>query len=384
MSTMLEFAELTELTRNDEYVKYDLFFGPNFPGMHGNFGYILDVVGSTITDVRPNPGLLHRGFEKLMEQKLWLQNLSLIPRICVVDPDPNEVAYCTAVERIMGLEVPARANYIRTITLEMSRLSSYLMGMGALSAMMGLYTAMFRMTSDRDTLLDLFEWLTGGRVYHIYNMPGGVRRDIPEGWLDRLSQTLDALEANLPEWDRLVFENPVVIKRLSGIGTLTAEEAVGSGIVGPNLRATGYKADVRIDDPYAAYPELEIERCDSGGRGDALGRAVQIRLEYEATINLIRQAIAQIPGGDYKLKLGNPLKLLVPAGDAYSRVESSKGEFGYYIVSDGGVKPYRVSVRGPSLPAGLYLCNKQLPGMLIDDVAIWMASFAVCPPDFDK
>lgn len=384
MSTILEFAELTELARSDEYVKYDLFFGPNFPGMHGNFGYILDVVGSTITGVRANPGLLHRGFEKLMEQKLWLQNLSLIPRICVVDPDPNEVAYCTAVERLMGVEVPKRADYIRTITLEMSRLGSYLMGMGALSAMMGLYTAMFRMMSDRDLLLDLFEWLTGARVYHIYNLPGGVRRDIPEGWTERLSSTLDGLEENLAEWDRLVFENPVVIKRLSGIGTLTAEEAVGAGIVGPNLRATGFKADVRIDDPYAAYAELEIERIDSGGRGDALGRAVQIRLEYEATIRLIRQAIAQLPGGDYKLKLGNPLKLVVPAGDAYARVESSKGEFGYYVVSDGGVKPYRVSVRGPSLPAGLYLCNKQLPGMVIDDVAIWMASLAICPPDFDK
>ena len=384
MTTTLGFAELTELTRADEYVQYELFFGPNFPGMHGNFGYILDVAGSTITGVRPNPGLLHRGFEKLMEEKLWLQNLSLIPRICVMDPDPNEVAYCTAVERLMGVEVPPRANYIRTITLEMSRLQSYLMGMGAVGAMMGLYTAMFRMTSDRDTILDLFEWLTGARVYHIYNMPGGVRRDIPEGWIERLSAVLDALEANLPEWDRLMFENPVVIKRLTGIGKLTSEEAVGMGIVGPNLRATGFQADVRIDDPYAAYPELDIERSDAGGGGDALARAVQIRLEYEATIRLIRQAIAKLPGGDYRLKLGNPLKLVVPPGDVYSRVESSKGEFGYYVVSDGGVKPYRVSVRGPSLPAGLYLCNKHLPGMLIDDVAIWMASLAVCPPDFDK
>jgi len=240
------------------------------------------------------------------------------------------------------------------------------------------------MISDRDTLLDLFEWLTGARIYHIYNMPGGVRRDIPEGWTERLLQTLDALESNIPEWDRLVFENPIVIKRLTGIGPLSADEAVGMGIVGPNLRATGFKADVRIDDPYAAYPYLEIERPDAGGGGDALARAVQIRLEYEATIRLIRQAVRQLPGGDYRLKLGNPLRMIVPKGDAYARVESSKGEFGYYVVSDGGVKPYRVSVRGPSLPAGLYLCNKHLPGMLIDDVAIWMASLAVCPPDFDK
>ena len=125
-----DYIELRELARSDRFVQYELFFGPNFPGMHGNFGYILDVAGSTIVNVRANPGLLHRGFEKLMEQKLWLQNLSLIPRICVPDPDPNEVAYCSAIEKIMDLEVPERAKYIRTITLEMSRLGSLLMGMG--------------------------------------------------------------------------------------------------------------------------------------------------------------------------------------------------------------------------------------------------------------
>lgn len=383
MTTTLDYAELTELTRTDKYVQYELFFGPNFPGMHGNFGYILDVVGSTITKVRPNPGLLHRGFEKLMEEKLWLQNLALIPRICVIDPDPNEVAYCTAVERLLGVEAPPRAQYLRSITLEMSRLGSFLLGMGALSAMIGLYTAMFRMVAERDTILDLFEWLTGARVYHIYNLPGGVRRDAPEGWTGRLLAVLDALEANLPEWDRLVFENPVVVKRLSGIAAVTKEEAVGMGLTGPSLRATGFAADVRIDDPYAAYPELPVEMIVGSG-GDALGRAVQIRREYEATIRLIRKAVAQLPGGAFKLPLGNPLKLIVPAGDVYARVESSKGEFGYYVVSDGGTKPYRVSVRGPSLPAGLYLCHKQLPGLRIDDVALWMASFAVCPPDFDK
>jgi NADH-quinone oxidoreductase subunit D len=378
-----DFVELTELARNDDYVRYELFFGPNFPGMHGNFGYILDVAGSTIVGVRPNPGLLHRGFEKLMERKLWIQNLSLIPRICVVDPDPNEAAYCMAVEKIMGLEIPPRARYLRTITLEMSRLTSLLMGMGALGAMAGLYTAMYRMMMDRDRVLDLFEWLTGARIYHIYNVPGGVRRDIPDGWPERLLEVLDVLEGDLPEFDRLLFENPVVQKRLSGIGRLTSEEARASGITGPNLRATGFPADIRRDDPYAAYPELEFEIPLTGG-GDALARAVQARLEFELSLGIIRQALAKLPGGEFRIKLGNPLKFVVPPGDAYARVESSKGEYAYYVVSDGGLKPYRVSVRGPSLPAGLSLCHRHLPGMLIDDVAIWMASLGVCPPDFDR
>ena len=378
-----DFVELTELVRSDEYVQYELFFGPNFPGMHGNFGYILDVAGSTIVGVRPNPGLLHRGFEKLMERKLWIQNLSLIPRICVVDPDPNEVAYCMAIEKIMGLEIPPRARYLRTITLEMSRLTSLLMGMGALGGMTGLYTAMYRMMMDRDLVLDLFEWLTGARIYHIYNVPGGVRRDLPAGWAERLLELLDRLEADLPEFDHLLFENPVVQKRLEGIGTLTGEEARASGITGPNLRATGFAADVRKDDPYAAYPELEFEIPLTGG-GAALARAVQARLEFAVSLGIIRQALARLPGGEFRIKLGNPLKFVVPPGDAYARVESSKGEYAYYVVSDGGLKPYRVSVRGPSLPAGLSLCHSHLPGMLIDDVAIWMASLGVCPPDFDR
>lgn len=378
-----EFVELEELSRKDTYIQYELFFGPNFPGMHGNFGYILDVAGSTILRVRPNPGLLHRGFEKLMERKLWFQNLSLIPRICVPDPDPNEVAYCTAIEKIMALEIPNRARYIRSLTLEMSRAGSLLMGMGTVAAMIGLYTVMYRMINDRDYLLDLFEWLTGARIYHIYNVPGGVRRDLPEGWTEKLLDTIDILESHLPEWDRILYENPVVHRRLTGIGPLTADEAVGWGITGPALRATGFKADIRIDDPYAAYSELDVEVPVTKG-GDALARAVQVRKEYEATLNLLRQIVKKLPKGDHKVKLGNPLKFTVPKGDAYARVESSKGEFGYHVVSDGGLKPYRVSVRGPSLPGGLSVCHKHLPGMRIDDVALWMASLSICPPDFDR
>ncbi len=380
----LEFAELTKLAENDEYSTYELFFGPNFPGMHGNFSYVLDVVGSHIVNVRTSAGLLHRGFEKLMETKLWVQNISLIPRICVVDPDPNEVAYCNCVEKLLSIEIPEKAKFLRTITLEMSRLQSFLLGMGALSAMMGLYSAMYRMVNERDSLINLFEWLTGARIYHMYNLPGGVRRDIPNGFIPKLIEVLDELESGLKEWDNLVFENPVIIKRLTDIGTVTTEEAINYGLVGPNLRATGYNADVRVDAPYEAYPYLDFKVPTTEG-GDALARAVQVRKEYEFSIGLIRQAIDKMPkSGAFKVDLGNPLKLKVPAGDVYCSVESSKGEYGYYIVSDGGLKPYRVSVRGPSLPGGLALCHKHLPGMRIADVAIWMASLSICPPDFDR
>ena len=160
--------------------------------------------------VRTNAGMLHRGFEKSMEKKPWAANLSLIPRVCVVDPDPNEVAYCQAIETLLGVEVPRRARYLRALTLEMSRLTSFLMGMGALGGSLGHYTPMYLMMLDRDWLLDLFEALTGARVYHIYNVPGGVRRDMPEGWPEKLLKVVDTLEERLLTWDRLLFENRVV------------------------------------------------------------------------------------------------------------------------------------------------------------------------------
>jgi NADH-quinone oxidoreductase subunit D len=167
------------------------------------------------------------------------------------------------------------------------------------------------------------------------------------------------------------------------MGPITAEEAMASGVTGPALRATGVKADIRVDAPYAAYPEIQVDIPTTGG-GDALARAVQVRLDFAESVRILRRLIAAMPPGPVHADLGNLAKLKVPAGDAYSKVESSKGEFGYYVVSDGGEKPYRVSVRGPSLPAGLYLCHQHLPGMKIDDVAAWMMSFAICPPDIDR
>lgn len=380
----MEYIELTKLAECEEYATFEMFFGPNFPGMHGNFSYILNVIGSKIVSSDTSAGLLHRGFEKLMEMRIWHQNLSLIPRICVVDPDPNEVAYCTALERLCGIEIPQRAKYIRTITLEMSRCTSFLLGMGALGAMMGLYSGMYRMVNERDRILDFFEWLTGARVYHIFNIPGGVRRDFPEGFTEKLRSLVEELLMGLKEWDNLIFENPVIIKRLSGIGTVSADEAIRYGLVGPNLRATGYLADVRLDAPYAAYPYLDVDVPTTEG-GDALARAIQIRKEYEMSLRLILQALAQLPRSkDIRVAVGNPLKFRVPKGDTYAKVESSKGEYGYYVVSDGGVKPYRISVRGPSFPAGLALSQEHFKGMDIADVAIWMASFGVCPPDIDR
>jgi len=202
--------------------------------------------------------------------------------------------------------------------------------------------------------------------------------------LGKLAEVLNIVEGCLPEYDKLVFQNPVIHKRLTGFAKISTEEAINYGLSGPNLRATGLNMDFRKLEPYAAYSYIDYDMPLSGG-GDALARAIQVRLEIEVSIDIIRKALKQIPEeGKVRYDVGNPLKFKVPAGEAYTPIESSKGEFGYMVVSDGGIKPYRVGVRGPSLPAGIALAKKQLLGMKIDDVAVWMASYAVCPPDIDK
>jgi len=374
---------LTYLGKDEEYEVYELFFGPNHPGMMGNFSYILTVDGHTIKKVSPDPGLLHRGFEKLVERRLWLQNIALIPRICVPEPDINEMVYSTAIEKLCHIDVPLRASYIRTIVLEMARLGAFLFGFGGIGGSSGLYTASYWAISDRDYLLDLFEWLTGARVYHMYILPGGVRRDLPNGWTEKLKETIDYLQKRLNEYDRLIYNNPLVIKRLKGLGKIEKELAIEYGITGPNLKATGVKYDIRKMVPYAAYDKIDFD-IPSQNEGDGLARAIQKREEFQLSLDIIRKALKDIPDGPVRANMPNPLKFKVPKGEVYVKIESARGEHAYYIVSDGGDKPYRMAVRGGSYTAGLILAQKVLVGCRIEDVALWMATMDICPPDFDR
>ena len=375
---------LTFLGEEDRYKKYELFFGPNHPGMNGNFSYIITVEGHTIKRVDPDPGQLHRGFEKLVENRLWMQNISLIPRICVPEPDINELVYSRSIEKLMGIEIPERAKYIRTIVLEMARINAFLLGFSGIGGSTGLYTASNWTIADRDYFIDLFEWLTGARVYHMYIIPGGVRRDLPEGWLEKLKETVNYIEKRLPEFDRLIYNNPVIVQRLKGLAPITQEDAIKYGITGPNLRATGIKYDTRKAVPYAAYEYLDFD-IPIQNDGDGLARAIQRREEFEISINLIRQAIKKMPKkGKVRLDMPNPLKFRVPKGEVYVKVESARGEHGYYIVSNGGTKPFRMAVRGGSYTAGLIYAQKALVGMRIEDVALWMATMDICAPDFDR
>ena len=365
--------------------EYELNFGPNHPGIEGNYALKVRLRGDTVVHARADGGYLHRGFEKLMEGRLWVQNIALVPRICVPDPAPMEVCYSLAVEAIGGLEVPERAQWLRVLQLELSRIAAHLFTFGGHAATTGMYSPSYWGVADRDLILDLFEELSGGRVYHIYNIPGGVRRAMPEGYAERVRAVLDYLETRLPEYDDLLFKNPVFVRRAKGAGVMTQAQALAWGVTGPNLRATGLAFDVRRDDPYLVYDRLEFEVATETG-GDAWARALVRRKELFESIRICRQVLAALPelSGPVRSPIPNPLAWNLPACESYSRVESSKGELAYYVVSDGGDRPHRVHVRGPSSMHAVSVLEKLVTGDRLEDVAQIMFSLDACPPEVDR
>ncbi len=365
--------------------EYELNFGPNHPGIEGNYALKVKLHGDVVVAARADGGYLHRGFEKLMEGRLWIQNIALVPRICVPDPVPMEVCYSMAVEVLNDMEVPERAQWLRVLQLELSRIAAHLFTFGGHAATTGMYTTMYWGVADRDLILDLFEEWTGGRVYHIYNIPGGVRRDIPAGFLDRVSHTMDYIESRLPDYDNLFFTNQVFVDRARDTGPMNQQQALEWGVTGPNLRATGLAFDVRRDDPYLVYDQIDFE-IPTEAPGDAWARTLVRRQELKQSIHIVRQVVEKLPsvGGPVRTQIPNPLAWNVPAGETYTRVESSKGELGYYVVSDGGDKPYRVHIRGPSSMHAVQVLEQLAVGARLEDVAQIMFSLDACPPEVDR
>ncbi len=364
-----------------------LFLGPQHPGMHGNYSVHMYVDGDIINKARPTPGFLHRGFEKIMERRLWMGNLALIPRICVLEPDINEMVYAMGIENLANVEVPERAHWIRMIILEMARLAIHMMELGGIGGPTGMYTAAYWAIAQRDLLLDIFEEITGARVYHMYIVPGGVRKDLPEGTIERLSDLLDKYEEVLPEFRDLILENPIIHTRTKDNILLPEDVVWELGVTGIGMRsATGKQYDLRKVKPYARYDQVEFE-VPTATYSDALTRLHIKYQEMFQSISIIRQAIAKMPQeGPVRAEIapGNAIKWRVPAGMVYAAVESNRGEYGYFIVSDGKEMPYRIAVRGASYPQGLLGIEKYLPGHRIDDASIWMSTMGVCPPEIDR
>jgi len=361
----------------------DLYFGPQHLGMVGNFSITLQVEGDKIIKASANPGWLHRGFEKLMEYRTWIQNFPMVCRINVVEPDSMEMVYAMAVEKLAGIEVPERANYIRTIALELSRLVSHLFGCWAYANMLGFDTVAQWAMYHRDLLLDLFEELTGARVYHIYIWPGGVRRDIPKGFKDKVLNTLHTIGSRIPDYDSTFFNNRLFYRRAKNVGKITREEAKRLGATGQVLRATGVNYDIRKVEPYAAYDKVEFD-VPTREDGDAYSRIWVVRDEMIQSVHIIMQCFEKMSEGEVYNKVPNPFKWKIPEGETYVRVESSRGELGLYLVSNGEDKPYRVHFRTPSYPHGLTILEKLLKNASIADVGNIMISLYVTAPEIDR
>jgi len=367
---------------SQKYVK--IWQGPNHPGVTGNMAIELTVSGDEIVEAKTHVGYLHRGFEKLMERRKFIQCFPICIRMCVPEPDVNEYCLAASVEDLAGIEVPDMAKWLRTLVLEMARITILLRGVpgqgGTMSLGMGVQWGVY----IRDLVLDRFEELTGGRVYHMYIAPGGVRGLLPSGFKGRMEEVLKKVDEFLVDIDNLMFNNAVFKKRTKGIGIIKPEWIDAYSVVGPNARAAGIRRDVRKDYPYLKYDQLDFEAV-TGTDSDIYTRSRIRWNDLKTSIDLIRQIMAKMPEkGDIRAKTPNVLHWKIPKGETYQRLESSRGEYGFYMATDGSMYPRRINLRGPSYNSAIALLEKMLINANISDVSPIMVSLATCPPEIER
>jgi len=362
--------------------EYELLFGPAHPGS-GNFAVSLTVEGEKVVSARADPGYLHRGFEKLMEYRLPMQNAILSDRICVFEALNWNLVHAEAVDELMGTDVPERAKYIRVIMAELSRIQSHFIWYGAMSMGLGFDTGFKVAFGYRDYILDVFELITGGRVYPAgYICPGGVRRDLSTKSVEKIGWVLGKVREMLRKCER--FENKTILARTKGVGVLELKDAVRSGATGPVLRASGMKTDVRKDDPYEVYDEFDFD-IPTRKEGDAYARCMIRRREIEESIKIVEQALDKLPNGEVREPSLNPkLSVKIPEGEVFIRNEIARGEGGMYMVGVGDERPYRCKIRGPSLLHMIPVLEHLLKGSQIADVPAIYWSLNICPADMDR
>jgi NADH-quinone oxidoreductase subunit D len=358
--------------------------GPQHPGITGNMSLELTICGDEIIDCKTHVGYLHRGFEKLMERRKYIQCFPIVCRICVPEPDFNEYLFAATSEELAGIEVPERAHWIRALNLEMARLTSFLMWIGGQAGSFGMGTIGQWTVTLRDYMLDLFEELSGGRIYHMYIIPGGVRADFPVGWTRKVRDTMDLIENTLMDVETAMFSNAVFKARAKGLGIISPDMVDEYGITGPNARAAGIKRDIRKDNPYLVYDQLDFEVV-TGEKSDAFERAMVRLKEMYQSIDLIRQILDRMPQeGEFFTKLPNVLHWRIPQGHTYLKAECTRGEYGYYMQSDGSDKPRRIYVRGPSYTHAVALMERLAIRTNIADTAGLMVSLHTYPPEVER
>lgn len=346
-SITMSMGEEVESTRKlfgkDEYV---VNFGPQHPAMHGVLHLRVSLDGEIIRSIDPNFGYIHRGVEKMCESYTYPQILHLTDRLDYLSGTMNRHAVCLCCENALGLEVPERAHYVRTIFDELTRIASHLLGWGCMCMDMGSITAFVYGMRDREKIMDIFEETAGGRLMANYNVIGGVANDIHPNFRKRVKEFIPYMRKMLKEHHMLFTGNPIAVGRMKGIAPLTAAQAISLGATGPVGRASGWANDIRKIDPYAAYGKVDFEEVLRQG-GETFDRYI-IRLdEIEQSLRIIEQLIDNIPEGDFAAKTKAVIRL--PEGEFFQRVENARGQFGVHITSKGDKNPYRIKFRTPSL-----------------------------------
>ncbi len=389
-----------------------LNMGPSHPSTHGVLRVILELDGETITRADPDVGYLHRGDEKIAENMTYNQFVPYTDRLDYLAPLANNVAYALAVEKLMGLTLPPRGQYIRVICCELARISAHLLGLGAFAMDVGALTVFMHTFTEREKIYNLAERLTGARFTTSYTRIGGQTRDLPHGWLDSVSKFCDEVSHSIDEADALLTRNRIWIDRTRDVGIISGADAIDYGLTGPNLRGSGVEYDVRKAHPYLVYPELEFE-VPVGSVGDCYDRYLVRMEEMRQSVRLLRQCVARIPGGgenphqepinvpDGKVMLPPKNKVLTgmeelihqfmlvtqgvpaPPGEVYFGAENPKGELGFYILSKGGGSPYRLKIRAPSF-VNLSILSHLLPGHMISDVTAILGSFDFVMGECDR
>lgn len=353
-------------------------FGPQHPFTHGLWRLKVKVDGETVTDVDPTIGYLHRGTEKIAENRDWVQFIPYNDRLCYVAAMSWSECYVSGVEKLMGVEPPERALYLRTIAFELQRIASHFVWLAAFGMDLGSFTGMMYSVREREFILDLLSRLTGHRFSYNYPRFGGVARDAPPGWENRVIRYLDRIKRKIQNFIDFMIENEIFRKRLQGVGYLKQSDAKALGVTGPNVRASGIKFDVRYNDPFLLFDEIGFEPIVLKD-GDSWARTIIRFEEILQSIEICKDLAGKLPGGDIKVKA--PKK--PPEGEVFHRVEVPRGEGSYYIVSDGGKAPYRVKIRSPNF-THMQAIRVVAQGINVADIPAVVGSLDFCLGDTDR
>ena len=366
--------------------------GPQHPSTHGVLRVMMELDGETVVATKPVIGYLHTGMEKTGEELTYLQGPTNVTRMDYVSPLHNELVFALATEKLLEIEVPPRAVWIRMMMCELNRMSSHCLWMATNGMDLGAVSMMIYGFRERESILAFFEKCSGLRMNHNYIRPGGVAADLPDGWRDDVLKILDNIPRRLEDYDQLLTGQPIFHERTQGVGVITAEECVALGISGPILRSTGVAWDLRKEMPYLAYDQVDFDVI-AGTYGDTFDRFAVRLNEIRESVKIVQQCLDNMPKGDYRIqdkkvtpppraRIDESMEALihhfkiftegfkVPEGEVYVGIESPRGELGCYMVSDGSAKPYRMHIRGPSFVNLQALPHMMRGGLLADAVAI--------------